>query len=177
MYLIDTNVMIAASAVNMSSSLINRAMPSEIEYRDIIFQWLVEFDESEHCMVMDEEDLIQDEYDRNMPFNQAAGEQEYGVLVWQSKILRGQVEFVPIDISEENAERIALLEPPYDGIVTDREDRKWVACALSANTLHDCMPVIVYAAETDWFVIESELKNLGLSLQRLLPDEWYESRV
>lgn len=177
MYLIDTNVMLAASSCLNLSALRKIAMPKELGLREEVFQWLSEFEQSQDSIVMDEEGLIRDEYERNMSYNQAAYAQEYGMQVLQNKLDRQQVEWVPIDISEENAERIALLEPKYENIVSDREDRKWVACALSMSILYEHMPAIVYAAETDWYKIEIELKNLGLNFQRLLPEEWYHTRV
>lgn len=175
MYLVDTNVMLAASAVSDLSNLAVRAMPQEIELREIIYNWLVDFDQSEQCIVLDEDGLVRSEYDRNMPFNQY--EQEYGMKVLQYKLDRNLVEYVPIDSLEANGEHIAVLDPAHEALVTDREDRKWVACALAAKILFDQVPPIVYGAETDWYISETQLRGIGLSFQRLLPDDWYTSRV
>lgn len=175
MYLVDTNVMLAASAVSELSSLAIRAMPREIELREMIYKWLADFDQSDRRIVLDEAGLVRDEYERNMPFN--VREQEYGMQVLQYKLDRNLADYVPIDSLEANGEHIAVLAPAHEELVTDREDRKWVACALAAQILFEKVPPIVYGAETDWFVAEAQLKEIGLCFQRLLPDDWYTSKV
>jgi len=175
MYLVDTNVMLAASAVSELSNQAVRAMPQEIELREMIYEWLADFDQSDRRIVLDEEGLVRDEYERNMPFN--LREQEYGMQVLQYKLDRNLADYVPIDSLEANGERIAVLDPAHEALVTDREDRKWVACAMAAQILFDQVPPIVYGAETDWFMAEDKLKGIGLCFQRLLPDGWYTARV
>ena len=175
MYLVDTNVMLAASAVQELSNLAIRAMPQEIELREIIYEWLAAFDQSDNRIILDEEGLVRSEYERNMPFNMHG--QEYGMQVLQDKLSRCLVEFVPIDSLEANGEHIAVLDPSHEVLVTDREDRKWVACALAAQVLFEQVPPIVYGAETDWFIAEEQLMDIGLCFHRLLPDAWYNERV
>ncbi|WP_435605855.1 hypothetical protein [Pseudomonas knackmussii] len=175
MYLVDTNVMLAASAVSELSNQAVRAMPQEIELRAMIYEWLADFDQSDRRIVLDEEGLVRDEYERNMPFN--LREQEYGMQVLQSKLDRNLADYVPIDSLEANGEHIAVLDPAHEALVTDREDRKWVACALAAQILFNHVPPIVYGAETDWFIAEAQLRGIGLCFQRLLPDDWYASKV
>ncbi len=175
MFLIDTNVMLAASALSDLSDVAVRAMPKEIELREMVYVWLADFDQSDRRVVLDEEGLIQDEYDRNMPFNMR--EQEYGMQVLQNKLDRSLVEYLPIETLASNGEHIAVLEPAHEALVPDREDRKWVACALAAQILFEQSPPIVYGAETDWYIAEEQLKAIGLCFQRLLPNDWYDSRV
>lgn len=175
MFLIDTNVMLAASAVHELSNVATRAMPQEIELREMVYAWLSEFDQSDARIVLDEEGLVRHEYDRNMPFNQQ--ETEYGQRVLQNKIDLNQIEHVPINTLEANGEHIAVLDPAYEPLVPDREDRKWVACALAAQSLFGDTPPVVYGAETDWFVAEEQLRAIGLCFKRLLPDDWYTSRI
>ncbi len=175
MYLVDTNVMLAASAVQELSDLAVRAMPQEIELREMVYDWLADFDNSDDHIVLDEEGLVRAEYDRQMPYNMHC--QEYGLLVLQSKIDRNQADFVPIQTVEGNGEHIAVLEAAHESIVTDREDRKWVACAIAAQILHEQVPPIVYGAETDWFIAEQDLIAIGLCFRRLLPDTWYTERL
>ncbi len=175
MYLVDTNVMLAASAVSELSNQAVRAMPQEIELREMIYEWLADFDQSDSRIVLDEEGLVRDEYERNMPFN--LREQEYGMQVLQSKLDRNLADYVQIDSLEANGERIAVLDLAHEALVTDREDRKWVACALAAQILFDQVPPIVYGAETDWFIAEEQLRGIGLCFQKLLPDDWYTSKV
>ena len=175
MYLIDTNVMVAASAVHELSNSAVRAMPQEIELRELVFDWLAEFDQSDRQIVLDETGLVRDEYEDNMPFNMR--EQEYGMQVLQNKLDKNLAVYVPIDSLEANGEHIAVLDPAHEVLVTDRDDRKWVACAQATKILFDQVPPIVYGAETDWFIAEAKLMAIGLCFQRLLPDDWYASRV
>lgn len=175
MFLVDTNVMLAASAVSSFSSAAARAMPREIELREMIYEWLVIFDQSDDRIVLDDVGLVRAEYERNMPYNWQ--EQEYGMYVLQNKIDHMQVDHVPIDTLEGNGEHIAVLDPAHEAIVTDREDRKWVACALAALILFNESPPIVYGAETDWHIARQHLEAIGICLQPLLPENWYTSRV
>lgn len=175
MVLVDTNVMMAASAVRELSNLATLAMPQEIELREQVFEWLADFDQSDRHIVLDELGLVRDEYERNMPYNWR--EQEYGLQVLQSKLDRNQATYVPIESLEANGEHIAVLEPDHEALVTDREDRKWVACALAAGVLYNAIPPIVYGAESDWFAAEPRLKAIGLCFHRLLPDAWYLAKV
>lgn len=175
MYLVDTNVMLAASAVHELSNQATRAMPKEVELRELIFEWLASFDLSNQRIVLDEEGLVRAEYERNMPFNMHG--QEYGMQVLQNKLDKNLAEFVPIESLQGNGEHIAVLAMELEALVTDREDRKWVACALAAEILFGQVPPIVYGAETDWFIAEKQLMGIGICFQRLLPEDWYTSRV
>lgn len=175
MFLIDTNVMMAASAVRELSRLVTVAMPREAELRGRVFEWLARFDQSDSRIVLDDVGLVQDEYERNLPYNWR--EQEYGLLVLQSKLDRTQVEFVPINALQANGEHIAVLEPQHEALVGDREDRKWVACALACDVLHGVVPPIVYGAESDWYAAEATLRAIGLQFVRLLPDDWYQAKL
>jgi hypothetical protein len=61
-------------------------MPQEIELREMIMNGLLRFDQSDRRIVLDEEGLVRNEYERNMPHNWR--EQEYGMHVLQSKLDR-----------------------------------------------------------------------------------------
>jgi hypothetical protein len=177
-YLIDTNVMLAASAIFSDfSNLADDAMPVETELRELVFQTLKEFEESSDHLVLDMEGAISEEYDRNMPFNRAMHTQEYGLLVVQKKLDHGEVDFVTIEIIEGNGERVAVLNSVLTQIVSDREDRKWVASALAHRDLHGSESPIVYGAESDWYKIERELAGHGITWKKLLPEDWYQKRL
>lgn len=175
MFLVDTNVMLAASAISELSNVATRAMPREIELREMVYEWLATFDASDDHIVLDDVGLVLAEYDRNMPYNWR--EQEYGMRVLQSKIDRMQVDHVLIESFEGNGEHIAVLDPAHECIVTDREDRKWVACALAAVILLGESPPIVYGAETDWYLAKTQLEAIGICFCPLLPPDWYQARV
>lgn len=90
--------------------------------------------------------------------------------VLQDKLDKDQCDYALIDTIEANGEHIAELSDELTDIVTDREDRKWVACAISSQDMYGESPPIVYAAETDWFVIEAALEEFGITFKRLLPN-------
>ena len=175
MFLVDTNVMLAASAISELSNVAARAMPREIELRELVYDWLLNFDLSDDRLVLDEVGLVLAEYHRNLPHNWQ--EQEYGMKVLQNKIDNMLVDHVLIDTFEGNGEHIAVLDPVHDSIVTDREDRKWVACALAAIILFGESPPIVYGAETDWHIAREKLKSIGICVQPLLPPDWYKAKL
>lgn len=178
MYLVDTNVMLAASGYHdLLSNLVHDAEPKEAYLRERVYLWLRDFEIADHIIVIDEEFMIRDEYERNMPFNTNMQEQEYGLQVLQSKHDRGLVEYVPVEVHEANGERIAILSDPLTVIVTDREDRKWVAAAQSAQILLEETCPIVYGAESDWYMIETDLTPHKITFCRLLSDEWYEEKM
>jgi hypothetical protein len=170
MYLIDTNVMLAASAAFAEGGHAERAMPKDGDQRKAIHQWLQAFAETTDILVLDDEFLIHDEYSRNMP---GRPEQWYGLQVLQSKMDDNLVVWVPITVSEATGEPIAVLDEPYERAVKDPADRKWVACALAADVLYKSVPPIVYGAERDWYEAEKQLSDLGIAVVKLLPDGWY----
>lgn len=176
LFLIDTNVMMAASAHdNPYSRSMAGAEPPDPELRKVIFNWLSEFEQSENGILLDTENLIRDEYDRNMRYNTDFQGPEYGQLVIQNKLDRSLYDFVTIEANEANGERIALLSAELTAIVTDREDRKWVAASIVAfDDLGETCP-IVYGAESDWYQIEDDLLPHKVTFRRLLPDHWYAS--
>lgn len=174
-YLIDTNVMMAASAVSELSRVAPHAMPLEPELRELVFDWLQNFELVDDRIVLDEEGLIRDEYEDNLPHNWR--EQEYAMQVLQHKIDHYLADYVPIDVRVDEHGARHLLSEAFEHLVTDRADHKWVCCALAAHLLHEEMPPIVYGAETDWFIAEAGLIPEGIKFVRLLPDNWYEERI
>lgn len=175
-YLIDTNVMLAASAIHEARSDVQeRAMPHEADLRERIHDWLVAFDASDDGLVLDEASLIMDEYQRNLPFSQSLHHQEYALEVLQRKRDRGLVLYVPVKVVEANGERVAALPDVLEQIVTDREDRKWIAAARAARKYFGLTTPIVYAAESDWLHVEGALAEYGIVFCRLLPRDWYKT--
>lgn len=174
-HLIDTNVMLAASAIHSDlSNLAAHASPPEAHLREIVYAALKAFEESDDFIVLDEEGTIRAEYERNMPFNSEMGSQEYGLLVLQKKLDYNQLNFVTIDVVEANGECIARLPDQLEQIVTDREDRKWIASSIAHIILHESTAPIIYGAESDWYSIESALAPHGVAFRRLLPESWYQ---
>jgi hypothetical protein len=172
--LIDTNVLIAASARNPLSNVAGIASPPEPELREQVFQWLIAFADSDHQIVLDLEGYIRSEYEANLGYSTALRDQEYGLLLLQDLEQNQRINYVTIESDPE--EGAARLPAHLAVIVTDRADRKWVASALAHSQLYDgVFPPIVYAAESDWYVIEDALGREGYLFERLLPDDWYNN--
>lgn len=177
-YLIDTNVMLAASAYHSPlSALVDEAEPKEPELRERIYNWLCGFDLSTDSILLDEEWQILGEYEHKMSYNSNMRDQEYGFQVLQNKQDIGLVEYVPIVLDNTFGELIAVLSDELTAIVFDTDDRKWVAAADSAMILFELTCPIIYGAETDWYMIKDELLPYGIHCDHLLPDEWYESKI
>ncbi|MBT1070703.1 hypothetical protein [Pelotalea chapellei] len=177
-YLIDTNVMLAASAYHSPlSALVDEAEPKEPVYRELIYNRLREFDLSDDSVLMDEECLIRDEYEKNMAFNSHMRDQEYGFQVLQYKQDRGLVKYVPIDVDSSSGEPIGVLSADLTAIVFDTDDRKWVASAVSAMDYLGIKCPILYGAESDWYMIKDELLKYDIQCDHLLPDAWYINKI
>lgn len=176
MYLIDNNVMMAASASLDGSGLAGKAEPPDPWLRHRVHKWLSAFDRSSKKIILDEDGLIRDEYERQMKYNQTTFEQEYGMLVLQSKIDRQQIEYVPIETEVDGGDVLGKFPHFMADVTLDRSDRKWIAAAYATSTYLESMPKIAYAAETDWYVIEAQLQQHGFRLRRLLPISWYQER-
>lgn len=169
--LVDTNVMLGASAYLPTTALSGRAMPLEWDLREKLFNWLSQFDLSDDILLLDEDGLVRAEYDRNIPWHHP--DQEYGLQVIQAKLDRDLVRYVAIRVRDGDGERVADLDPEHARIVTDREDRKWVACALASPIRHQEDAPIFYGAESDWWLIREELRSIGVNVVNLLPESWY----
>lgn len=150
-------------------------MPHEPGLRQCVHDWLAAFDRSEDGLILDESSLIMDEYERNLPFSQSLHHQEYALEVLQRKRDRGLIRYVPVKVIEANGERVAALPAELEQIVTDREDRKWIAAARATRKYLGFTAPIVYAAESDWFHVEEALRPYGIVFCRLLPDDWYKT--
>jgi hypothetical protein len=181
-YLIDTNVLMAASAAvdTASDALKKRSMPIDLLQRRDVLRWVKNFEMDLNAyLVLDEQGTIQSEYFDQLPFNEEQRDQEYGILVWQEKFQTKKVHEVPIDLASHphDLDRAAKLPPALEAIVTQSDDRKWVAAVVSTKQYLEINPPIVYAAETDWFKLKDDLLTHDVHVTALLPNAWYEQRL
>ncbi len=173
--LIDTNVLLAATASNPLSGLASEVEPPEPELRKLVFEYVVIFSESDDHIVLDLEGHIRSEYGNKMGYDTSLRDQDYGILFLQDLEQTGRINYVSIDF--DHVQECAVLDPELDSIVSDRADKKWIAAAASHKCLYENVtPPVVYAAESDWYVIEDQLGEKGFLFERLLPEEWYQSR-
>lgn len=170
-YLVDTNVLIAASAAmarrkGMALLAHHREVsPADPALQEQVLRWLEGFAASPAHLVLDLAGAINIEYHHKLDFH------DYGIEVVMSKLYRDEVDRVQVDYDRDGA---GLLPQPLDEVVHDLADRKMVAAALQALALPGSSAV-VFAGDTDWHDWESELTRTGLTLLPLIPD-WSRTR-
>lgn len=164
-YVVDTNVLIAASAIDATSAIARDATPSDPNLREKIRQWLSEFEASDSRLVLDGEGGIEKEYGHKLGFN------DYGRQVVMHKWDRCAVDQVSVEYDKDGD---GILEEPLQTVVHDRADRKMVAAALDAQIMHgEC--TIAFAGDTDWHGWAPDLKKAGLNLEPIIP-EWSQAK-
>ncbi|MDP1932619.1 MAG: hypothetical protein Q8L60_14290 [Gammaproteobacteria bacterium] len=167
-YVLDTNVLIAASAVSSSPyphPQHTDTTPPEDEMRQRILSWLQEFERSDARLVLDAAGEIEKEYHHKLGFN------DYGLQVIRHKWESDLVDIVTVDY---DADGNGIVPQPLDGTVHDLADRKMVAAAVAALSLPGTSAV-AFAGDTDWHDWEHELKLTGLTLEPII-EEWSRSK-
>ena len=89
-YVVDTNVLIGASAINPDTPIAQDATPKDPALRLLVHAWLTEFESSRTRMVLDWQGKIQDEYGNKLGFN------DYGRQVVLQKMSTSAVDFVDV---------------------------------------------------------------------------------
>jgi hypothetical protein len=160
-YVIDTNVLIAASAADPSDLAGIDATPRDPALRLQVWQWLSDFEQSKSRLVLDYNGEIYSEYRNKLGFN------DYGTQVVMHKWSTAAVDdvLVEYDVNGDGVLPVAL-EP----VVHDRADRKIVAAALRSHSDfgEGC---IAFAGDTDWHGWETELLAHQLILEPII-EEW-----
>lgn len=169
-YVIDTNVLIAASAVHAVAHGNRLAPQREVTPCDPALQrkvcrWLAGFENSASRLVLDIAGGINAEYHNKLEFN------DYGIQVVMNKINRGQVDLVTVEY-DENGD--GIVPQPLDDVVKDLADRKMLAAALEALNLPGSS-AIAYAGDTDWLDWELELIKTGLVLEPII-ESWARAK-
>ena len=170
-YLVDTNVLIAASAA-MARQRGETLLPHHLEVtpddpalQARVLTWLEGFAASPAHLVLDTAGTINIEYHRKLDFH------DYGIQVLMWKLSRDEVDRVEIDFDADGS---GIVPQPLNAVVHDLADRKMVAAALQALSLPGTS-AIAFAGDTDWHDWESELTRTGLTLLPLIPD-WSRAR-
>jgi hypothetical protein len=162
-HVVDTNVLIVASAADDGSPFQPDATPiEEAQLRQQVLNWLMAFEQDpQRHLVLDYHWLIAGEYQNKL------SEQNYGWLAIMAKHDKGQVIWVGFELDDAGD---AILKEPLASAVTDRADRKMVAAVLEAQQQgHSCH--LVNACDTDWLDCEAALNSAGIEVQHLLR-EW-----
>lgn len=165
--LVDTNVLIVASAADEGSPFRADATPVEdAQLREQVLDWLAQFeaDPTRHA-VLDTDWHVCSEYQHKL------SEQDYGWLAMMHKIDRNEVVWVDVALDPDGN---AVLPPALAAAVTDLADRKMVSAALAALDIGQTCKLI-NASDTDWLDCEQALAAAGLEVENLLPD-WLAAR-
>ena len=163
--MVDTNVLIAASAADPVNPKDIDATPPDPELRLQVWEWLETFRASRSNMVLDTENKIYEEYNNKLGFN------DFGIQVVMHKWSTAAVDSVNVEYdSEDNG----VLPISLARVVHDLADRKMVAAALEAKRLHGEAPV-AFAGDTDWHQWESALNKHGVELKPII-EAWSRAK-
>lgn len=164
-YVVDTNVLIAASAGDPVHPKDIDATPQEPERRFEVWTWLSEFQSNESRLVLDSAGKIYEEYCKKLGFN------DFGRQVVMDKWSTARVDDVKVDYDRDGH---GVLEPDLQAVVRDDADRKLVAAALEART-HFGEGCIAFAGDTDWHDWEVALVEAGLLLEPII-EAWSRAK-
>lgn len=164
-YVVDTNVLIAASAADPVHPKDIDATPHDPALRQQVWQWLAEFDQSDCRLVLDEAGEIYREYNHKLGFN------DYGIQVVMHKWSTAAVDNVQVAYDDQGH---GVLPDMLIPVVHDLADRKIVAAALAAARQYGEAP-IAFAGDTDWHEWEDALAQHGLVLEPLI-EEWSRAK-
>jgi len=160
-YVVDTNVLIAASGANVNSPVSRYATPVDQELRSKVWKWLVDFESSDSRLVLDGQVEIYKEYTNKLGFN------DYGLKMVEHKWDTCSVDQVDILFDDDG---YAYLDENLAALIHDTSDRKFVAAALAAiDGCGECL--IANSGDTDWYDWEEVLRTVGVEVEQIIP-EW-----
>ena len=164
-YVVDTNVLIAASAADPVNPKDIDATPDVPELREQVWDWLDRFQRGDSRMVLDASGRIMEEYTRKLGFN------DFGIQVVMHKWSTAAVDDVDVVYDEDGS---AILPPALAALVHDGADRKMVAAALASRQVfgEGC---IVFAGDTDWHDWEDGLLAHELLLEPII-EAWSRAK-
>ena len=164
-YVVDTNVLIAASAADPTHPKDIDATPTDPALRLRVWGWLEEFRSSAARLVLDSDLRIYEEYTNKLGFN------DFGLQVVMHKWSTAATDDVAV---EYDAEGHGVLPVSLAPVIHDLADRKMVAAALGAAQTIGVAP-IAFAGDTDWHGWENHLLRHGVELEPLI-EEWSRSK-
>lgn len=157
-YIVDTNVLIAASAADPQHPKDIDATPPDPALRQQVWAWLDAFQQSESRLVLDLAGAIYEEYTHKLGFN------DFGRQVVMHKWSTAAVDDVPVDYDDQGH---GVLPESLAGVIHDMADRKMVAAALATHTLHG-EGCVAFAGDTDWHDWEEALHAHQVLLEPLI---------
>ena len=162
---IDTNVLIVASAADSTSPFHPHATPvQEAQLRKKILDWLIAFEsDAERHVVLDNNWYICKEYQNKL------SEQDYGWLAIMHKIDNNHVVWVGLELDDDGN---AILPITLTPAITDLADRKMVAAVLAGKyQVQECC--LTNACDTDWLDCSDTLKAHQITVENIIHDWLY----
>lgn len=156
--MVDTNVLIAASAADPGNPKDIDATPDDPGLRMKVWEWLDEFQACESRLVLDGAGEIFKEYTKKLGFN------DFGVQVVMHKWSTAAVDDVHVDY-DDNGE--GLLPSTLSPTIHDGADRKVVAAAIASHAMfgEGC---VAFGGDTDWHGWEDELARHDVILEPII---------
>lgn len=158
-YVVDTNVLIAASAADPVDPSDIDATPQDPALRMVVWTWLDSFQQSDSRLVLDGEGQIYEEYNHKLGFN------DFGIQVVIHKWSTAAVDNVTVEYDENGG----VLPQSLQAVVHDLADRKMVAAALASHVAfgEGC---VAFAGDTDWHDWEVALQTHQILLDPIIED-------
>ena len=164
-YVVDTNVLIAASAADPQQPKDIDATPSDPSLRLQVWEWLDQFRSSDARLILDTDSKIYDEYTNKLGFN------DFGIQVVMHKWSTAATDGVLVHY---DADGNGVLPASLAPVIHDLADRKMVAAAMEATRVFGVAP-IAFAGDTDWHEWEDILLRHGIELEPLI-EQWSRAK-
>jgi len=156
-HVVDTNVLLIASAAHPFSVFDDSDLPLELQ--ETVLEWLTEFrEDTARQKVWDDAFKIYQEYRNKLC------DQDLGLLVVNEKMATAR--FVSVDY---NVDGNGVVPPEFTAF--DPSDKKLLAALLT-----DVSGItLVNASDTDWLEIEEELNAAGATVEHLI-EQWLRAQ-
>lgn len=169
-YVVDTNVLIAASAADTTRPRDIDAAPDDPALRKKVWEWLNAFKNSTSRLILDDAYAIFKEYRNKLT------EQDFGIQVVIHKWNTNCADSVRVDF---DADGNVILPSALVPVIHDLADRKMVAAALASRNEYG-QGCVAFASDSDWHGWEAKLKEHGVELEPII-EEWsrkkYEEKL
>ena len=160
-YVVDTNVLIAASAGCPTNSKDIDATPDDPQLRLKVWVWLSKFQESNSRLVLDTDNKIYEEYNSRLGFN------DFGLQMVIHKWSTAAVDNVEVLYDVDG---YGILPESLRTVIHDNDDKKMVAAAVESHKYYN-EGCIAFASDTDWHDWESELYSNNILVEPII-EEW-----
>ena len=159
-YVVDTNVLIAASAADPTHPNDIDATPDDPALRLEVWKWLDGFQSGDSRLVLDGAGRLFEEYNRKLGFN------DFGIQVVMHKWSTASVDDVYVDYDSHGE---GMLPAALAPAIHDGEDKKMVAAALASHAMfgEGC---VAFAGDTDWHDWEDALVAHHVLLEPIIED-------